>query len=148
VDKVEPIDDPSIDDLLKESVPERPLPSPGDPIITEVGRSAFIAAYIKSRSDERHTTKDKRPAIRTGNSFGYEIWTVPNEIAWDIMKSAAGSKPVMSYEHQCRTCGSAMKMTREFGDTWAFHCQNCKTVHVQGKDKVGGTHGAGEKEPV
>jgi len=39
-------------------------------------------------------------------------------------------------------------MTHEFGESWSFKCPSCKTVHVQGKDRVGGTHGAGEPEKV
>lgn len=142
---------PSIKDLLDEPVPSRRPADPNDPIITEADTyDDFLDKYKVSRSDERFVLDDgtNRPAVKTGTQWGYDIWLTPSELAWDIRKSDVGQRPVMHYEHQCRSCGTAMKLTHEYGEAWTFRCDSCKTVHVRGKAQVGGTRGAGENETL
>lgn len=125
-----------------------PPPAAMEPIVTEVGISAFRAEWHKVKHDRTkwRKTSDGRPAIVTVTVLDIPQWITVTEVAWDIMKSVAGRKGVTTNQQPCRTCGSAMQMTRELGHTWSFRCNNCKTVHAFGKDRIGGTIGAGETE--
>ena len=139
------------DELLNAPAPDRKPADPNEPIIQEADAyTDFLTAYKNSQSHERFVLGDgtKRPAVKTGTTLGYDIWLTPTELAWDIQKSAVGQRDVKRYDHVCHSCGIAMHMTHEYGEAWAFKCSACKTVHVQGKDRVGGTHGAGEPEKV
>jgi hypothetical protein len=39
-----------------------------------------------------------------------------------------------------------MTVSREYENVWTFRCEVCKSVEAWGKDVVGGTQGAGERE--
>ena len=117
-------------------------------ILTEVGEAAFNAEFRKAASGDLHELPDGRPAIMTQALFGEVHVTTMYPMVWDRRKSRVGqtNRAVGSAERGCPTCGCTMVLTNELETTWSFWCPDCKTVETWGKQIIGGTIGAGEKE--
>jgi len=120
----------------------------GKPILTEVGSRAFNAEFRRSTEAQQFVLDDGRPAIMAEPLFGVPHAVTMYMHVWEIRKSQYLAKhlPAGSHERGCPTCGCKMEVTRELESTWSFRCPVCKTVDAWGKQIVGGTHGAGQKE--
>lgn len=119
---------------------------PDGQLLYEEHWTNFQREYKAAPLSRRLVLDDGRPAVR----LSPESLLAPHPHVWRVVRAWLRSRhpdePPRKRERRCEACGSPMRVARELDWTWAFRCEWCGSLEVQGKDKVGGTVGAGEQE--
>lgn len=126
---------------------------PDESWLVETRLDYFLDRWKTSAMADRLVLDDQRPAVRSTSPEGVSLITIHPD-AWDRVR--AHIKPLLKQgelvhpnkKRLCEFCGSELKVKREMTDAWVFHCPACQTSEIHGKNLVGGTLGAGEKEKV
>lgn len=135
--------------------------TPQGDLIIEVDLSRFQEAFQKTPREDRIKLQDGRLGLRSYEELtdSYTIQTVHPEV-WERMVFAASRQTHNMKEYLtrfeageapqrsrlCRKCGAELRARLEREIWWAFYCPTCEHREVWGKQIVGGTWGAGEKE--
>ena len=112
----------------------------------------FAQDWRTSTAKERVVLDDGRPAIRreAADEDGEITYTTLAPELWSRIKSrqreAFAMNPPPPRTRLCQACRAEMKVSREFEAVWCFTCPTCGSSETWGKDVVGGSIGAGEKE--
>lgn len=122
-------------------------------LVVETRLDHFLEKWKVAPLRDKMALDDGRPAVRTVDDQGINLTTIHPEmwgrvraIIKPLLKKAELDHP--SRGRMCELCGMTLKLVRELSDTWVFYCDACHTGEVHGKNIVGGTVGAGEKEKV
>lgn len=110
----------------------------------------FLRQWKLTARDARVVLEDRRPAIRTHTDPVTYLTIHP--YVWDLvkqkLKETLRGTPPPPRTRRCEGCGGELKVTREYEQVWVFACDRCKSVETHGKNLVGGSVGAGEKEKL
>lgn len=117
-----------------------------------VGWREFLADWQGADQAHRVVLTDGRPAVRSEPGEGEErsSYTTLHPHVWPMirrrLKEAFARVPAAKRVRLCEACRAEMKVAQEHGAVWVFRCPACGSVEIHGKDRIGGTMGAGEKE--
>ena len=136
------------------------LPS-GD-LLIEADLTRFQQEFQKTPKEDRVKLKDGRLGLRRHDVMdpeSYTVMTVHQEV-WERMVFAAKrqtsnmkefltrfeQKAAPAKKRLCKECGAEQKERMEKEQWWSFYCPSCEKNEIWGKNLIGGTWGAGEKE--
>ena len=129
---------------------------PDRSLVFAVGWAEFRRLWLEAELKDRVVLDTGRPAVLTGTDplDGRRSYHAPHASIWAIVRAQQRHRaqaPGVVVVHPkrgrlCQQCGAEMEMVREHEHTWAFACPACKSSEVYGKDRLGGTEGAGEAE--
>ena len=109
----------------------------------------FMSEWRAATPADRVVLADGRPAVARRQVEPPNFFTIHGQV-WEIVRprltAAMQGAPPKKRERLCEVCRTPMGVAREFTDVWSFKCPACRSVQMFGKDVIGGTHGAGEKE--
>ena len=113
------------------------------------GLRDFRREYLKAQAvdpTKLMVLPDSRPAVAL-NAERTSYITL-HEALWAEIERIRrrGGLTITKRERACPQCGVPMRMTHEYTDVWTFQCPQCNSIDMQGKQRVGGTAGAGEEE--
>lgn len=122
----------------------------GDWLVFLVRWDQLRRRWLSAEPDARLVLTDGRPAVLAAD--GRSVETVPLVIwhkirAWARERHQWLSPTPQKRTRRCLACGNLLELRKEYARAWTFACPICKTVEIYGKAQVGGTEGAGEKEP-
>lgn len=125
---------------------------PDDSLLIETTWESFRTEWQKSDHAHRVVLDDKRPGVLRDTAEGPpNVFTLHPHV-WERMKSriqeAMQGAPPPKRVRLCRACRAPMKVAREYEDVWCFRCEVCGGTDIEGKDRVGGSIGGGEKEKL
>jgi len=135
------------------SDPSRPFMEPfapqiGRPLLILTRWAAFAQEWRTAEPSRRMVLSDGRPGILSERSGS--VLTLPDPV-WQLVKRGfrdqLQQEPPRKRTRRCEACGADLERAREFEWAWTFVCRRCQSTEVWGKDRVGGTVGAGEREP-
>lgn len=114
----------------------------------------FAQDWRTATAKERVVLDDGRPAIRRepaeGDEDGEVTYTTLAPELWNRIKSrqreAFAMNPPPPRTRLCQACRAPLKVSREYEAVWTFRCETCGSSETWGKQEVGGSWGAGEKE--
>ena len=114
----------------------------------------FAQEWRTATPKERVVLNDGRPAIRRepteGDEDGETTYTTLVPALWDEInkrqKEAFAIHPPPPRTRFCQACRAELKVAREYEAVWCFSCPRCGSAETWGKDVLGGSIGAGEKE--
>ena len=112
----------------------------------------FLQAWRQADQAHRVVLPDGRPAARTdGEGEVPPSYTSLHPHVWPVLRARlkeafALVPPSSKRVRLCEACRSELKVSREESMVWHFKCETCGSIEIYGKDFVGGTPGAGEKE--
>lgn len=123
------------------------------PFVIEVQSTEFWGAMKAAPKDARVVLPDNRPGVKRQTDLGDVILTLYPAV-WAMQKRKL--KELRGYDliqpvsrtRLCQICLTPMKVTREMEQLWVMKCPACKSTEMWGKQFVGGTWGAGEKEKL
>ena len=122
--------------------------------LIELSGKQFQDIYRDADVREKVVMEDRRPAVRKVNDLGITYYTIVGML-WEVLKGLPrGQRKVQNKVMHCDACGSKMKVTHEYDGNgqgagfWTFACDACKSREIWSKEIVGGTPGAGTKEPI
>ena len=110
----------------------------------------LVANWRAAPLRKRIVLTDNRPAVLSRDET--VVTTVPMPVWLEARKKLKKTEDFYFSgaagrgDRMCEMCNAKLRLTKEFTHAWAFRCEVCKSVEVHGKDKVGGTIGAGETE--
>lgn len=122
----------------------------GDWVVFTVRWDQLASAWRSAEPSRRLVLEDGRPGVLSTD--GTRVQTVPRLI-WGMIRAHLDERPwhdatpLSKRERKCEACGNTLTLTKEYSHAWCFFCPVCKTAEVHGKTRVGGTIGAGEREP-
>jgi hypothetical protein len=103
--------------------------------------------------EARVVLDDNRPGVKKQTELGEIILTLYPAV-WakqkKILKEKRGYELIqpVSRTRLCDLCATPMKVIRELEQLWVMKCPACRSTEMWGKQLVGGTWGAGEKEKL
>ena len=114
----------------------------------------FCSEWRAASAKERVVLDDGRPAVRREprpeDEDGEVTFTTLAPALWERIKSrqraAFAMEPPPKRVRLCQACRAEMGVAREYESVYCFRCPVCGSSETWGKQIVGGTFGAGEKE--
>mgnify|MGYP001614642845 CR=1 FL=1 len=126
---------------------------PDGSLLVETRVDYFLEMWRGAAQENRLVLDDQRPAVHRKDEQGDTILTI-HPAAWEHLRTrikqllAAGELKHPAKKRLCEFCSTELKLVREMTDSWVFRCEACHTAEIHGKDFVGGTQGAGQKEKL
>ena len=112
----------------------------------------FLRQWNAAPQANRVVLPDKRPAVRRPPDEGEDkpSYVTVHPLVWEDIRPRLEQRMALRVHPRrarlCQACGAEMRVSKEYEQVWAMVCTVCKSVEAWGKDIVGGTPGAGEKE--
>lgn len=125
-------------------------PQPNGSLLVELDTwREFRAKWRDAPPDHRIVLADKRPAVLDPHADPLTdrptLYT-PHWHIWSCVRNLQQlDMPAESRTMRCASCNEPMKPI-EHETYWKFACERCHSREIWGKDAVGGTIGAGERE--
>ena len=126
---------------------------PNDPTVIVVTSKEFWATMAKTPTSDRVVMEDCRPGVRRETELGPVVLTLAPAV-WEkqkkVLKAKRGYDLILppAQTKLCLFCSAPMKVTRELEQISIMKCPHCQATEMWGKQVVGGTLGAGEKEKL
>ena len=111
----------------------------------------FWSTMAAAPRSARCVLKDNRPGVKKDTELGPVILTLAPAV-WakqkKVLKEKRGYDLIVppAKTKLCLFCSTPMKVTQELEQIWIMQCPHCRGTELWGKQLVGGTWGAGEKE--
>lgn len=124
----------------------------GVAVIPEKAKT-FWTAMRDAPASDRVVLPDGRPALRSVSQVGTFYRTL-HPLIWQasrkILKEYGARALVqpVSRTRLCQSCLTPMAVKRELEGIWVLACPMCESVELWGKQLVGGTQGAGDREKL
>jgi len=124
---------------------------PNGTLLVELDGRAFAEMLKDAPQSTKLQLPDKRPAIakyapRTTLEDSEQTYYTLHWYIWERIRSLPQYQNVPSRTRLCDNCGTALKVKEEREDHWLFACPRCDTREFWGKQLIGGTIGAGQRE--
>ena len=128
---------------------------PDGSLVIETRWDDFVTAWRAADDAHRVALGDGRPAVMRDAPLSLDADPKPAYLtvaqpAWDVLrrrvKEAFRGEPPPPRTRLCQACRGPLTLAKEYEDVWTFVCGQCRSRETGGKDVVGGTRGAGERE--
>lgn len=132
-------------------LPQSPNLDPNAPLVLTVPSKEFWGSMQRAPKSARVVLPDNRPGLKRETELGAVIVTL-HPAVWakqrKVLLQKRGYDLIQPVARTllCELCAEPMKVVREMEQLWVMKCPVCKGTEMWGKQIVGGTWGAGEKE--